>query len=715
MRAANLARHGRRLLVCHRATAAPACLSYATTARRRPMTRPVVRRAFARTFLNTLFQKPPREIRQPEYEPGWMQIMVWRSRMLDNLRSPPRKDLKVAWRQLMASKLERRRPLNSTQALQCRRLLEFLSSGPCHDQHDERPQPTAPNPFPAPFLSMARKVLLDIKPRERTKHHLDLARALYAAWAPGITAGPGRGRDWQWRGLVKMMCEYGAAEEAMRMLQSKWRSPECFPHLAEQDCLLEAVARGLAREGKEAELVALVAYAREHGVPYNAAIQSVTVEYFASRDRVAETKHWLAEPNGQRNAQARVYRLVASFARRNGLEEWAAILFRDLGQSKPFFPHWNVILQSILLLGKSLAEVDALMSHMVGRNGLISPTVSTINGLLTVAVEMKDAALAEGIMTLAANREIALNGETFLFLLQLRLETGDVEGARQAFDNVRHFEPWNNESGTDIFGDFCRATNAFLALLSRQLPPDFPLILRVLKAVEEDQMLLEPHSVATLCLRFLENGQNFDVVDLLSIHCFQFSEQQREVVQDAFVAYCLDRGTSTSRAWDAYQILQQFFQDTSFERRMTLMQTFFDRKRSDMASHVFGHMRQHRNRSYHPTMDTYVQYLEGVARHPDPEGLAMVHNMLKTDTTMQPNTKLYTGLMLAYTACGKPAIALDFWHDITSSAEGPSYASLEAVFWTLERKPGGERQAREIWEKIERMDLEVPATVYNAY
>ncbi|KAG5928365.1 hypothetical protein E4U42_000758 [Claviceps africana] len=32
-----------------------------------------------------------------------------------------------------------------------------------------------------------------------------------------------------------------------------------------------------------------------------------------------------------------------------------------------------------------------------------------------------------------------------------------------------------------------------------------------------------------------------------------------------------------------------------------------------------------------------------------------------------------------------------------------------------ERKPGGERQAREIWEKIERMDLEVPATVYNAY
>ncbi|KAG5938263.1 hypothetical protein E4U53_008036 [Claviceps sorghi] len=721
MRAANLARHGRRLLLCHRASAAPACLSYTTAARRRPIARPAMRRTSQRTsqrtFLNALFQKPPREIRQPEYEPGWMQIMVWRSRMLDNLRPPPRKELKDAWRKLMESKLKRRIPLNSTQALQCRRLLDYLSSGPCQDGRDERqPQPTPPKSLSAAELSLARRVLLDIRPQERTKNHLDFAKALYASWAPGTCAGKARDREWQWRGLIRMMCEYGAAEVAMHMLQSEWRSPACFPHLTEQDCLLEAVARGLAREGKEAELVALVTYAREHGVPYNAAIQSVMVEYFASRDREVETKHWLGEPIGRKHAQARVYRIIASFARRNGLQEWAVPLFLDLGQSQPRPPQWNVILQSILLLGKSLAEVDVMMSHMVGRNGLVSPTASTINGLLTVAIEMRDPALADEIIALGADKGIPLNGETFLLLLQLRVETGDVEGARQAFAQVRHHEPWNNESGADdLFADFCRSTNAFLALLSRQVPPHFQLILQVLEAVDEAQILLEPHNVGTLCVKFLENDQNFDVMDLLSIHSFHFSEQQREVVQDAFVAYCLDPGTSTSRAWGAYQLLQQFFQDTSFERRMRLMQAFFDRKRPDMASHVFGHMRQHRDRSHHPTMETYIQYLEGVTRHPDPEGLVMVHNMLKMDTTMQLNTRLYNGLMLAYAACDKPNAALDFWNDITLSAEGPSYASLEAVFWALEKKPGGDRQAREIWERIEGMDLEVPPAVYNAY
>ena len=93
----------------------------------------------------------------------------------------------------------------------------------------------------------------------------------------------------------------------------------------------------------------------------------------------------------------------------------------------------------------------------------------------------------------------------------------------------------------------------------------------------------------------------------------------------------------------------------------------------------------------------------------------MVHNMLKMDTTVQPNTKLYTAMMLAYTASDQPLAALDFWNEVTQSLEGPSYATLEAVFWALEKKPGGDRKAREIWERIERMDLEVPATVYNAY
>ncbi|OAA42264.1 Complex I intermediate-associated protein 84 [Metarhizium rileyi] len=703
---ANLARHSRRLLV-YRPPSTPACLPHASPTRRRLIPRPAVNRSSARTFLNALFQKPPREIRQPEYEPGWMQVMVWRSRMLDNLRPPPRKELMDALRKLMQSKLKRRAPLNSTQALQCRRLLEYLTTTVGDDQHIK--------PLSSADLSMIRQVLLEIEPCERSKNHLDFVRSLHAVWTSGNYTGRVRSPELQWSYFIKMLCEYGGSEEALQMLKSRWADPSYFAYLAKEDRLLASVARGLAREGKETELVELVNYAMAHDVPYDAAIQTVMVRYFAQMDKVPETQHWFNQPINQRYSQAQVYRDLASFARRNELQDWAVPIVLELGQSQPKRKHWDAILQSILLLGNSLAEVDAMMGHMVDRNGALPPTISTINGLLTVAIETQDPQLGEDILALCVEKGLAPNGETYLQLLRLRLETFDLTGAQRAFEQVKHFEPWNNETGSDIAIDFRRSSNKYLTLLSQQAPPNFKLILAILETLEEEQTLLDPETVASLCVKFLENDQHFEVMDLLSLHTFLYSEQQREVVQHAFVAFCLDQGTSTSRAWSAYQLLHQYFQDTSYELRMKLLASFFARKRADMASSVFGHMRQHRNKTYHPTMDTYILYLEGVTQYPDPEGLVMTHNMLKMDTTIQPNTKLYTGLMLAYTACGKPKTSLDFWNEIIQSREGPSYASLQAVFWALEKKPGGGKQAHEIWERIERMDLEVPPAVYNAY
>ncbi|KAH6609572.1 complex i intermediate-associated 84 [Trichoderma cornu-damae] len=661
---------------------------------------------FERTFLSGLFQKPPREVRQPEYEPGWLQIMVWRSRVLDSLRPPPRRDLVDAWEKLMQSKINTRMPLNSTQALQCRRLLEYLSE----PKTDEETKPLSPAD-----LSMARKVLLQNDPIERTQHHLDFAKSLHSVWSRGDFPRKPNAVELQWTYLVKAMCLYGGSREALQMLHEKWEQPEYAVYLAQEDRLVEVVAQGLAREGCEAELVGLVQHAENHQVPYNARIQAIMVQYFAERDRVTETKQWLDKPVARGSIQARVYRILASFAMRNNLQEWATSLFLELGQSQPWRKYWDVLLQAILLTGKSLAEVDAMMSHMVDSNGELSPDVHTINCLLRVAVERQDVGLGEDILALAAKRGLAPNGETHLILLGLRLGTDNLMGAREAYDRVRHMRPWVNESKRYLFSEFRTVVNEYLVALAAQKPPDFKFISSILETVEEDQMRLEPTTVAALCLRFLENDQHFDVMDVLSIYSFLYSDAERETVQNAFVSFCLDSGTSTNRAWGAYQILHQFFPDTSLERRAELMNAFFERRRPDMASYIFGHMRAHENKSYHPAMDTYITCLEGFARYPDRDGLEMVHNMLNMDTSLQPSTKLYTALMLAYTGCGQPLIALDYWSQITQSREGPSYATLEAIFWTLEKKTGGHKQAREIWERMERIDLEVPPSVYNAY
>ncbi|KAL7959940.1 hypothetical protein V8C34DRAFT_278542 [Trichoderma compactum] len=706
---ANLARHGRRLLVCQARTA-PSCAVHATPARRRSIApRPVSYAKFERTFFSGLFQKPPREVRQPEYEPGWLQIMVWRSRMLDNVRPPPRKELIESWKKLMQSKLATRMPLNSTQALQCRRLLEYLADVPA--KQDVRTLTLAD-------LTVARQVLLQKNPIERTQHHLDFAKALHAVWLSGDYPKTPNAVELQWVHLIKAMCLYGGSREALQLLYEKWEQPEYAVYLNQENQevhLVETVAQGLAREGCEAELVELVEYAENHKVPYDVKIQAVMVEFFANRDRVAETKHWFSKPLSGGIPRAPTYRTVAAFAMRNNLQEWATSLLRELGESQPRRNHWNVLLEGILITGKSLAEVDAVMSHMVDRKGEVSPDTSTINSLLRVASAQRDDALGDDILALAAKRGLAPNGETHLILLGLRLGINNLVEAREAYNQLRHMQPWTNESKPHLFAEFRKMVNEYLVALTAQKLPDFKLISSMLEAVEEDQMRLEPATVAALCLRFLENDQHFDVMDILSIHSFLYSESEREVIQNAFVAFCLESSTSTNRAWGAYQLLHQFFQDTSFDRRVELMDAFFQRRRPDMASHVFGHMRAHRNKSYHPTMDTYVTCLEGIARYPDHDGLEMVHNMLKMDTTLQPSTKLYTALMLAYAGCGQPLIALDYWGQITQSREGPSYATLEAMFWTLEKKTGGHKQARELWERMERMDLEIPQSVYNAY
>ncbi|KJZ73166.1 hypothetical protein HIM_07363 [Hirsutella minnesotensis 3608] len=703
MRAA-LAHHGRRLLVSP--ARAHLCAAHANHARRRPIARSAVSLRFQRTFIGALFKPPPREVRPPDYEPGWPQITIWKNRMLDQVRPPRRSELIEAWKKFMQSKLKRRIPLNSTQALHCRRLLEYLT-------HPNPERPT--RPLHLGDIAMARQVLLDIEPCERTQNHLDFAKALHSVASSDLFKDKIHSPELQWAHLVRMLCIYGGSQEAMRMLLVKWDEPRYVAFYGKADGLVPAVLSGLAREGKEKELLELAKQVEARGLPFDDTIQSIMVLFFAQRDRVPETQEWFAKPIDQRYSRAEVYRAVASFASRNCLQQWAMDCFLQLGQKQPPKSYWNVLLQALLLVGKGLGEVRTLMSHMVIRDQPLSPNINTINGLLRVALEMRDPSMAEGILTLGSEHSLTPNSETDLILLRLCLRTGDLEGARNAYEHVRYAEAWTHANEVHLFEEYRQMLNEYLVLLSQGSLPDFKIIMLLLEAVDEYQIVLKPETIAALISRFLEHDRHYDVMDMLSGHSFFFSSTQREVLQDCLMAFCLDHNTSTRRAWSGYQIISQFFPDLKLERREQLMEAFlFDRKRPDMATQIFGHMRQHQDLDYHPKLRTYVRYFEGLAMHPD-TGLGIVHNMLKTDTTLQPTTKLYTAMMLAYTACDKPERALEFWTEITRSREGPSYASLEAVFWALERRPGGFAMAKEIWNKVQRMDLEVPPTVFNAY
>lgn len=627
--------------------------------------------------------------------------------MIDNLRPPARKDLMAAWRSLMQSKLRHKVPLNSTQALQCRRLLQYLTT-PGTSQQNVKLLGTAD-------LAIARQVLLDIDPIERSKEHGDLARAIHDAMSSGEVSGKSRDEPVQWSYLVRAISRFGDARGAAQELYAKWDNAAYARYITGEDQVLDAVLEGLAIEGAEKEMVELLNFALKNGIPYTPAMQGTATAFFAARDRIPETKEWFTKPLAKEHSQLTTYRAVASFARRNKLQDWALPFFQELGQLRPSKKRWDTLLQSMLLVGIPLEEVQGMMSHMVGKDGLLQPDIETVNSLLRVAAETVDQDLAKRVVAIAEDMDITPDEYTYLVLLDLHLTSDSVANSAAAFQALQDAGSISLNASTSIWEEYTNLMNKYLVMLSGKQPPDFEFILKLLNTIDEDKIHLMPKTVASLCLRFLENDQNFDVMDILAVHAFRYSEAQREVVQNAFLTFCLDMNTSTSRAWGAYQLLQQFFQDLSFERRTRLLQAFFDRKRPDMATYVFGHMRQHQNRAYQPTLDTYVQCFEGFAKNPDREGTETVHNMFKMDTRVRPNTRLYTALMLAFTACNVPLKALDLWSLVQQSREGPSYTTLEAVFWTLERTSGGDEQAREVWRKIERMELEVPISVYNGY
>ncbi|KAL8873509.1 MAG: hypothetical protein Q9174_001033 [Haloplaca sp. 1 TL-2023] len=116
-----------------------------------------------------------------------------------------------------------------------------------------------------------------------------------------------------------------------------------------------------------------------------------------------------------------------------------------------------------------------------------------------------------------------------------------------------------------------------------------------------------------------------------------------------------------------------------------------------------------------PTSETYVLCFEGIAETGDSESLVLVQNMLKLDNQVEPDTRLYNALMLAYIAMGDPRESLLYWDDIIHSREGPTYNSIQIALRACEDAPFGERQARDIWNRLKRFEIKVTREIYAAY
>ncbi|KAF5507122.1 Complex I intermediate-associated protein 84 [Colletotrichum aenigma] len=659
------------------------------------------RRAPRRTFFGIL-QKPPRQIKKPEYEPGWTTVLTWRNRLLESVRPPTRTELVEAFRELFVYKLRFNVVVNSTQALHCRNLLQYLL-----ENKDDEPGAG----LTLAELVSAREALLK-QPKEDTKEHLEFSRQLYEAIKAERaqdSMDPGAAEDFE--SFLVALTLFGASKEGLVVLQEYWDQLPVAERPAAQNLWVN-VFQGLAEEGRESELVDAVAKSETLGVPFTSSVHEALTVFFATKNNVLETKKWFLRPiHNEERPTARTYKELLQFSVRTEQKGWTTPIFKKLVDSNPSKEHWDVIYQwAVLSMGKRLDDLKGMFEVVARHNPEDpnkSPDTDTINGLLEVATEKNDPYLAERLIAFASELGIRLNAKTYLLQMDFKIRAKDLSGARAAYMQLPKTELEGDEDLPLI--------NKYLQALCHQPTPDLKSIREISDILEERIVTLDPDTVVALCTVFLKNDQQFEVIDTLSLNVFQHSNEQRQSIRDAFVGYCLDSKNSTARVWDAYSILRQFFQETSIESRLELMDAFLARNRPDMAVHVFGHMRQHVNPDFHPASDAYIRFFEGIGRCPDLDSLKLAHNMLKMDTTIQPTTKMYNALMIAYGACKRPSIGLDFWQDIVRSAEGPSYNSLEIVFSLCEIKAFGDQTARDIWNKIEKMEIDVPPSVFAAY
>ncbi|KAI1820484.1 complex I intermediate-associated protein [Xylaria intraflava] len=668
-----------------------------------------------------LFQKPPRTLKAIEADPGYETLLTYRAAEKDRLRPPPVAELEAAWLQFFRYKDQHERVVNSTQAMCAHRVLEYFSRPNIADSLN-----LTLDDF---YLAMR---CLERPPRDDTREHLKLSRSLFREIRrrerhipPGFhkvtldirLQNTLINSRYVYSFLVALS-QYGAALEARDLYLQNLRYRRTNPKLNSRRSLV-TIMNGLAREGHEQALRELVEEALEFGIPYDVSVHMVMTEFFARRDNIEETKRWWARPLREGlHPSPPTYYEVLRFAIRNDQKEWAMEIYKtligrlefgSLGGSKAC---WDISFQyAFVLLGKGIDEIEHMFnvaSERTKDTPKSQPNIGSINNLLRCAIDQDDPYMAERFISLSNKMGFEPDLVTYILQMEYRLRAEDLSGAYAAFQGLRNLETSVKEKELPMLNKLIRG-------LCAPQRPNYEKILDVTSYLEQRNVTLEPETVVSICTAFLRKDELYEVIDTLSLHTAHYSIAERHMVRKSFVDYCLDSENSTARIWDAYALLRQFFPEVEKKDRVAIMGAFFNRRRPDMACLVFGHMRSHDNSRYRPTAETYARCLEGIGQWPDERSLRMIHNMLKMDTNIQINTLLYNALMIGYIACDMSHRALDFWKEITTSPEGPSYATLEIVMRAYQTQPYGDVSAKELWAKMINMELDITERVYAAY
>ena len=697
-----------------------------------PHGRPPLLAPQRRSFLE-LF-KPRRRLKSAELPAGLELMGELAYLQRDGLRLPPPKDVAKALSDLFA---QRKPDLEDSHVNLALSAFYFLL---------DHPQPGGRPWFSAQQLGRMIETLLERRPQAGGQPHLAMGKLLDAQLrrilrvggeqegeggegGVGGEASPALGEYEQTElpRLVRLLTTFGEslkARDIMIKVYGPVKGSAGQPDHA--DAIRHgwvSVLRGFAREDDAKELAHSLDVMQQLSVPYTPNMQKAAVVYFAEKKLLQEAMKCFSRPlTGADDAESKeplrdTLIVLLKACALGGEHAFGQQIVSSLLQVMPQKETWDAIFLWSAASGKGPDEIDRMMNVMVRRSTeehqrkpatpLIQPDIKTINTLVEFAMSRQDSYSAERYIMLGEKRGIYPNEKTYTMQIRYRLSIHDIDGARTACYNIQ-----GGRSGNE---DSIAAVNLLIQAMCQSKPQHYDDIMTLVDDLHERKARLAPETIAALCVLHLRRGEAHDAIDLVQMHAHKFSPDQRVVIRKSLAAFIMDGQTSTADAWDTYQILRSCFPETPRSDRIPVMNEFFARKRSDMACHVFFHMRNTPHEDITATKEVYVAAFTGFARNADAESLELAHNQLKLDLNVELDTKVRNALMLAYAATGDNRRALELWAEIGASNEGPTYNSIAIAFRSCEGMPFGDQHAKSIWQRLKEMDIEIDKTIFTAY
>ena len=660
-------------------------------------------RTASRSFFG-FSRKTPRESKEPDFDPGFESLVELSNKLSMEVRLPSTSDISKALKQFFTSKKKRGKALEELQATYAIEAFRYVHSDAGRKEGSS---------LSYADLQVALEALIASQSHDQHEQRVLLAETVFSEISRLRDEGLGREdvREYIANILfpyILILTQCGKTTQARTIVTEFWKTFE------EKDNhgLWHQLLRGFAKERNEEEIEQTIEVMRQSGVLFDSKAHHSIFMSFRDHNDFALTKKWYLYPiDGGRPVRHRTDLDMVKMCIVHKEFDFGQPIVTKLLSGEPTKQVWDLTFQWAAARGKGVDEIERMMNVMVRTNeengSDARPDIDTINSLIELANSVNDPYTAERYFALGQKWQISPDAQTYLLQFDYRLKVKDLDGARHVYKQLQAYEVPDNR-------DIPLINNLILALC-RVDPPNHTVIMSYVEDLTERSAGFSPQVVSALSLLHLSRDELHDVIDLLQTHAYHYEFSDRALIRDALAGYVFDRSNSTARVWDAYTVMRHVFTETEIPTRLRLMNEFFERGRPDMATHVFGHMRQFPMLERRPDTAAYAMCLEGIAQLADETSLETVHNMLRLDSNVEPDTKLRNALMLAYSACKMSDRALEIWDDILYSREGPTYNSIRIALRACETVSWGDKTARDIWARLKRFDIEVGKDIYASY